>query len=147
MIKRYVVRIEKFAPTEYGGQRPVLPWDEMAGLNVSWFTAFDPEKNEFPESYVLAAVAGKAANHAELAKNPNVFELPDPGPGGKVSDVAVAKRLEVTAKAAEVGVDVSDVKTTDDWTAVLNKFGRKLRPQFESSGFDVPDVRAEQVIR
>lgn len=144
MIKRYVVKIEKFAPTEYGGQRPVLPWDEMAGLNVSWFTAFDPEKNEFPENYVMAVVAGKASDHVEIAKNPNVFELPDPGANGKVSDVAIAKRQEVAAKAAEVGVDVADVKLTDDWSVMLNKFGKKLRAQFESSVFDVPDVRAEQ---
>lgn len=106
---------------------------ECLGGNISM-------TNGVPDSpAILVMIAG--VDHALFRGDPKMVPIPDAGLGLAVGSLSVETKLQTKAAIIALGFDADETENlwqnTTGMRAILNHYGRKHNPDFDSDKFDL----------
>lgn len=139
MIKKLLVEFSETRIDDNGHRVPVLPWDGEQLHGSRWIAA--ASENGYRENFVLAVISGPDRVIQRIVQSKGVTELFD-DEEKEVSREDQIKVQSVRSVAEKLAVPI-DARETDKVKVIVDAFGKRLKPRFDSSTF----VLAEDAIR
>ena len=132
-MKRYYITKIIGDGTENNPYRP-----KIADAGVSWVGAI-PTGADGKPLFAWAFVLAATANHVTLLADTDNDGLPDLSPDATLGSLSTLVRTALLNRLADRGIDVSDIKTTTTYRALLNRVGQRLSGAFDINRFDVAE--------